>query len=94
MNISDLKPVANSHFGKITELLNQLYGIRIDWNSSEAHLTSVLEHYEERKAAVLREGVVAMTHPDYTKSILISEAIRIYLREIAPSRKRKTRRVK
>ena len=92
MNVSDFKTQAGSRLSKLESLLNQLYGIQLDWDSPVEHLESVLEHYEERKAAVLHEGIAVMAHPEYTKSMLIAEAIRIYLREIAPARKRKSRR--
>lgn len=92
MNVSDFKTQAGTRIKTISDLLNQLYGIQIDWDAPVAHLESVLAHYEERKTAVLQEGIAVMAHPEYTKSMLIAEAIRLYLREIAPARKKKSRR--
>lgn len=92
MNVSDFKSPADHRLEKLEALLNQLYGLQIDWNSPVAYLESVLSNYEERKALVLSEGVVAMTSPEYGKAVLIAEAIRTYLREIAPARRKKNRR--
>jgi hypothetical protein len=93
MDVSDFKPLGIQHLTKIEGLLNQLYGIRIDWDSPDSHLESVLNNYEDRKALVVSEGYTAMTGPEYGKAVLISEAIRTYLREIAPLRRKTTRRV-
>ncbi len=92
MNVSDFKSNPSQKLQQINNLLNQLYGLSIDWTSPQLHLESVLANYEDRKELMLAEGMVGMTSPDYTKTVLIVEAIRMYLREIAPNRKKKPRR--
>lgn len=92
MNVSDFKFPADHKLAKLEELLSQLYGIKIDWDAPEAYLESVLANYESRKALVLSEAVYGMTSPEYAKAVLIAEAIRTYLREIAPARRKKNRR--
>ncbi len=92
MNVSDFKFPADHRLSKLEALLNQLYGIKIDWDSPESYLESVLTNYEDRKALVLSEGIVGMTSPEYGKAVLIVETIKTYLREIAPVRRKKNRR--
>lgn len=91
MRVSDFKYPADHRFSKLEALLGQLYGIRIDWDQPEEYLESVLLNYEQKKALVLSEGVAAVTSPEYGKAVLIAEAIRTYLREIAPARKKNNR---
>jgi hypothetical protein len=92
MKVTDFKYPADQRLAKLDALLNQLYGLQIDWESPEDHLESVLANYEGKKAAVVSEGLVALTNPEYGKALLIAEAIRTYLREIAPLRRKKNRR--
>lgn len=89
MHVSDFKFPADHKLAKLDALLNQLYGLQIDWDAPESYLESVLTNYEERKALVLSEGMAAMTSPEYSKAVLIAEALKIYLREIAPARRKK-----
>jgi len=92
MDVSDFKFEKDSRLKMFDQLLNQLYGIKIDWEAPESYLESVLAHYQDRKKTVLAEGACAMQNPEYAKSVLITEAIRVYLREIAPVRRKKSRR--
>jgi hypothetical protein len=93
MNVSDFKPVPNSKLDKLTSLLSQMYGIQLDWSCSEADLRSVLEHYESKRNFALNEGAAYHNaNAEYTKYVLITEAIRVYLLEIAPKRKKTQRR--
>lgn len=92
MKVSDFKFPADHKLAKLDALLNQLYGLQIDWNSPVAYLESVLANYEDRKALVLSEGFSSLSSPEYGKAVLITEAIRTYLREIAPARRKKNRR--
>lgn len=92
MNVSDFKSGPQLQLGKLDALLNQLYGLAIDWEAPVSYLESVLSNYEDRKALMLAEGMVGMTNSQYAKSVLIVEALKLYLREIAPARKKKIRR--
>ena len=91
MKLSDF----NSSTGQITKvnaLLESLYGLTIDCSQSIEDLESVLETYTAKKELMIARGVSGVSDPDYAKSTLICEAIRMHLREIAPHRKKKQRR--
>jgi hypothetical protein len=92
MNVSDFKPRTHEKLEQFNQLLDQLYGLKIDWDAPEDHLRFVYEHYMERKKMYLKENTHTSTSPEMGKIVLITEAIRVYLREIAPSRKKKSRR--
>lgn len=92
MKVSDFKTSSEQKLAKLAEMLNQMYGIQIDWESPEQDLESVLSHYGDKRSAIVAEASNVNMNAEYTKSVLITEAIRIYLREIAPVRKKKTRR--
>lgn len=75
----------------LNESLSARHGVEIDFNSGVDHLVSVLKHYSKKREHLLvhlGEGA-ALKHPDYTKAVLISESVRMYLREVAPKRVRK-----
>ena len=93
MNVSDFKPVPNSKLDKLMGLLGQMYGITLDWSCSDAELRGVMEHYESKRNFALNEGAAYHNaSAEYTKFVLITEAIKIYLAEIAPQRKKTQRR--
>ena len=74
-------------------LLGQMYGITLDWSCSDADLRGVMEHYESKRQFALNEGAsYHNVNAEYTKYVLITEAIRLYLIEIAPKRKKTQRR--
>ena len=93
MNVSEFQSISHERLGKLEGLLKQLYGIQLDWSCSEADLQEVLEHYESKRATTLTEGTAYGTaNAEYTKFVLITEAIRIFLTEIAPKRRKQQRR--
>lgn len=93
MNVSDFKPEPDSKLGKLVSLLGQMYGIQLDWSCSNAELRGVMEHYESKRNFALNEGAAYHNaNAEYTKYVLISEAIRLFLAEIAPKRKKTQRR--
>lgn len=94
MHSSDFNTPAETKLKKIGDLLEQMFGLRIDWDTPTSELQTVLDHYIERREHALSENMVINTNHDYAKSVLITEAIRIYLREIAPAREKKKRRNK
>lgn len=76
-------------------MMESRFGLQIDFeNSSLAHLGEVCRLYDERRAMMLdRLGEShALASPDYAKAVLVSEAIRMFLREIAPRRLKKNRK--
>jgi len=92
MNVSDFKSGPFTRLKQFNDLLEQLYGLKIDFNASEEHLRSVLEHYTDRKSMYLKENTYGARSSEFNKIVLITEAIRIYLKEIAPKRIKKSRR--
>lgn len=94
MNVSDFQSIARDKLNKLESLLEQLHGIKLDWTCTDAELQEILEHYDSKRSATLTEGqAYDAGGADYSKFVLITEAIRIYLKEIAPKR-RKQRRTK
>lgn len=79
---------------RLNEGLEARFGLRLDINSAD-HLRSVFEHYSsKREYLIAKHGYAgAFVMEDYAKAVMISEAVALMLREIAPSRlKPRTRR--
>lgn len=76
---------------KLNAMLKDRFGIEVDFSSDLPYLRAVMEHYSNRRDALLESiGANApVTSSEYTKSLLIVETIRMYLREIAPRRMRR-----
>jgi hypothetical protein len=80
---------------RLNDIMEARFGLRIDFDSaSTPHLSEVCRLYDERRAMMLdRLGEArAFRQPDYAKAVLVSEAIRMFLREIAPRRSKKNRK--
>jgi uncharacterized FlgJ-related protein len=92
MNVSDFKAGSEEKLKQFNYMLEQLYGLKIDFDASEAHLREVFAHYIERKSLYLKENTYGISSPEFSKIVLITEAIRIFLKEIAPKRRKKSRR--
>lgn len=71
----------------INRLLESRFGLRVEMAPFE-HLFDVREHYEAKRKLYLQTlgESAALQNPEYAKAVLISEAIRLLLREIAPKR--------
>jgi hypothetical protein len=80
---------------QLNEMLNRRFDLSLDLEDTAdvAHLSAVKEHYWEKRVAMLAEHGEAytLTSPEYAKAVLISEAVRMYLREIAPKRPKKSK---
>jgi uncharacterized FlgJ-related protein len=92
MNVSDFKTKSEDKLKQFNQLLERLYGLTIDFDASEDHLRQVFEHYSERKTLYLKEHTYGSSSAEFSKIVLITEAIRIFLKEIAPKRRKKSRR--
>jgi len=94
MNIREDRDPAIKMVEPLTERLNHQYGVSIDLCSDRDHLKRVLEHYTGKREMLisLLGEAEAMNDPDYAKAVLISETVRLFLREIAPKRSRKKKR--
>ena len=74
---------------KISETLNTVHGVEIDFESSTNDLKQTFEHYNHLKNNLMsKSGFNGYFYDsDYSKSYLICEAIRLFLSEVAPNRK-------
>jgi hypothetical protein len=83
--------------GQKSDVLNGLierrFGFRLDAACPE-HLRDVAEHYQDKRRLLLWQlgEADALKHPDYAKAVLVSEAASTMLREIAPRRRKRTKR--
>ncbi|RYF14452.1 MAG: hypothetical protein EOO77_14285 [Oxalobacteraceae bacterium] len=77
----------------INKILESRFGIRVDVGSFE-HLVDVRRLYESKRKVFLETmgAAQALRSPDYAKSVLISEAVHMILRELAPKRAKKNRK--
>ena len=94
MNVTDFSPVPNSKLGVLTHLLSHMFGIQLDWERTDEELAAVLKQFNaDRKNLSESEQSYDYSNPEYTKLVLMTEAIHLYLIEIAPKRKKTPRRV-
>jgi hypothetical protein len=81
---------------RIQRALASIHGIdlNLNENSEQDDVATVLKFYENLKTAHQLNSSFnsCMSHPDYTKAVLICEACRVLLKEIFPSRKTRKRR--
>lgn len=75
----------------LNKMLRDRFDLEVDLSSDLQSLRAVMEHYLGRRASILEtQGeMAAVTSSEYSKAYLISETVRMYLREIAPKRMRK-----
>lgn len=94
MNVRDDIAQAMRKVAPLNERLAHQHGVQIDFASDEQHLRQVLEHYHAKREFILAEHgeTAAINDPNYAKAVLISEAVRMYLREIAPKRIRRKKK--
>jgi hypothetical protein len=88
--------MSDSHLRKvepINRLLESRFGLRVT-SSSLDHLVEVRNHYDAKRNHLLSAlgETQAMASPEYAKAVLISEAVRMIIREIAPKRIKKRRK--
>lgn len=74
--------------------LKDRFGIEVDFTADIELLRAIMEHYLDKRNAILAEsGSMALVEsPDYAKAFLITEAVRMFLREIAPRRMSKRKK--
>ena len=92
MFVNDIETLPeNYRLEKILQVLNKQYGVNIDFESSEEFLKDSYETNKNIKNKVIQESKFNSYHSneEYVKATLIMEAIKIYLVEIAPKRKRR-----
>lgn len=91
MNIREARDQAIRKVTPLNERLSRQYGVSLDLASDEDHLRRVMEHYDAKRDDLmfLKGEVEAMNDSDYAKAVMISEMVRMLLREIAPKRRKK-----
>lgn len=79
---------------RLNEMVKSRYGFQIPFDANAEHLRDVCRLYDQQRQMLLvLEGERnAMKNPRYAKAVLISEAVRMFLREIAPRRSKKKRK--
>lgn len=76
----------NDQLDKLNKIINESFGFEIDFNSSPEHLLDVYRHYSDKREALSKE---MRFDEQYKKAVLVAETVRVYLREIAPKRRRR-----
>jgi hypothetical protein len=89
MHVSDFSSSSERKLQQIVDILVKTYGMSQDAFLDEAAASDALKSYEQLRQHALYEGVQSR---EYTKFVLITEALRIYLYEIAPKRRKTIRR--
>jgi hypothetical protein len=95
MNIVDFEKDPVQKLSKISSVLQNRFGLKLDFSNPRA-LLETFRYCEEFKLNYKKNNNLSESEKslDYTKAFLLSEAIRIVLREIAPKRTMKSRRAK
>lgn len=87
----------NKKLSKLIKSLDEDFGIDISIyeNLSSAELISFLSDLESKKSQIMLESEFNTYHadPDYAKVMLLSETLRMLLKEIHPKRSRKAKKV-
>jgi hypothetical protein len=95
MVIDELNTSSSYRLSRILNVLESIYGLTIDFDAANSHaeLQSVYEEYGIVRNQIIRESEYNSynQNPDYTKAVLIQEAIHIFLSEVAPKRIKKTK---
>lgn len=96
MQLDNLQTSSDVRLNQIIHTLTHVYGMEfnIDPENSD-RLLEYQAHYQEKQNNLIKESNfnTYLSNPEYTKSILILEAIKIMLTEIAPKRRKKTKQV-
>jgi hypothetical protein len=94
MKISEERENAIRKTTPLNEHLSRQFGVSVDLASDNDHLRQVLGHYSVKRDFILEhQGEAdALQDPDYAKAVLITEMVRMLLREIAPKRSRRKKK--
>ena len=95
MIVDDLGNSTPYQLSRVLSVLESLYGVTIDFDAADdaGQLEQVYESYGALRKQIISEAHYNSYHanPDYAKACLIQEAIRIFLSEVAPKRRRSKR---
>ena len=81
---------ANSDLSTLLDLIERRFSLRLPLGCPD-HLRGIREHYDAKRRMLLWEHgeTGALRRGDYAKAVLISETVRLMLREIDPWPRRK-----
>jgi hypothetical protein len=79
---------------QLNAILKKRFGVEVDFTCTAAELRDIMEHYTSRREMIVEEmgNNAAVISAEYVKYHLISEAVRMFLKEIAPRRINKQRK--
>ena len=90
MVIEELNTRPSYKLARILNVLESAYGLTIDFEAAESleELETIYEAYGELRNKIITESSYnsQSQNADYTKAVLIQEAIHIFLSEVAPKR--------
>lgn len=90
MVIDELNTSSSYRLARILRVLESIYGLTIDFEAanSTAELQSIYEEFGAIRSEIIKESTYNSynQNADYTKAVLIQEAIHIFLSEVAPKR--------
>ena len=89
MFVNEFESSNSYRLQQIISTLKNVHGVNLDLDSqSDSQVKSLGESCEIVKNSIVKESAFNtwMQNPEYTKNMLILEAIKIYLAEVAPKR--------
>ena len=93
MFIDEFTSTTDHQLTQVLSTLKHIHGIEINFNKTTDRQLLKLQGSTRRARDVIIENSEFnswLTNPEYTKNVLILEAVRLYLAEIAPKRRPKT----
>lgn len=97
MQVHNFESSSKARLNQILHTLQHVHGIQINFNlkdpKASQSLLEVQKTYEVLRDKLIKESAFNsyLQNSEYTKSILILEAVKLMLTEIAPKRRRKTK---
>lgn len=86
MNVTDLEISTATKIARLLRILESTYNTTIDFkNTSIVDLDKIHEECKLYTQMVLNESNIG-SDPEYGKAMMVQEAIRLFLSEIAPKR--------
>ena len=91
MVIDYLDPTPTYRLQQIRHTLKTIHGVELPNNLSESKIHALISETQQTRDTVIENSSFNsyLSNPEYIKSMLILEALRISLREVSPGRKKK-----
>lgn len=89
MVIDYLDPTPNYRLQQIRHTLKTVHGVELPSQLSETHINHLMSKTQQEQKSLVENSSFNsyLNNPEYIKSMLILEALRIQLREVSPGRK-------